>query len=164
MRRSRQQLSQEEAVAILEGATSGVLSLLGDGGYPYGVPISYVYHDGHIYMHTALKGHKVDAIRACGKASFTVVAADNVHPEEYTTYFRSVICFGKVSVIDDPAAKMAATQMLGRRYSPHDEEGLAREIMKSGRAMLMLDFAIEHMTGKESIELTRARKGKEVKG
>ena len=78
MRRSKQQLSQEETEAVLTRGTSGVLSVLGDGGYPYGVPLSYVYHDGKLYFHWALSGHKLDAVRACPKASFCVVDRDQV--------------------------------------------------------------------------------------
>ena len=69
MRRKRQQLSNDESVAILEKATAGTLALLGDDDYPYTVPISYVYYDGKLYFHSALAGHKVDAIRKCDKAS-----------------------------------------------------------------------------------------------
>lgn len=69
MRRKHQQLSEEECIDILNNATSGTLALLGDGGYPYSLPISFVYADGKIFFHSALKGHKIDAIRSCDKAS-----------------------------------------------------------------------------------------------
>ena len=78
MRRKRQQLSNEESIAILEKATAGTLALLGDDDYPYAVPISYVYHKGKLYFHSALAGHKVDAIRKCDKASFCVIDQDDV--------------------------------------------------------------------------------------
>lgn len=158
MRRIRQQLSEKETLNILESATSGVPCLLGDEGYPYGVPISHVYHDRHLYFHTALRGHKVDAIRKYYKASFTVITKDDIHPAEFTTYFTSVICFGRVRIIDDPDEKMAATRLLGHRFFKDDEEGLDKEIKKSHQAMHMIDFTIEHITGKEAIELTRMRK------
>jgi nitroimidazol reductase NimA-like FMN-containing flavoprotein (pyridoxamine 5'-phosphate oxidase superfamily) len=80
MRRKRQQLSEDESISILKKATSGTLALIGDGGYPYAVPISYVYADGRLYFHSALTGHKVDAIRACDKASFCVIDQDCVQP------------------------------------------------------------------------------------
>ena len=83
MRRKRQQLSEEESVAILKKATAGTLALLGDNDYPYAVPLSYVYQEGRIYFHSALAGHKVDAIRKCDKASFCVIEQDDVQPEKY---------------------------------------------------------------------------------
>jgi len=157
MRRKRQQLSNEESVDILTRSTSGVLSLLGDGGYPYGVPVSYVYADGKIYLHSAVEGHKVDAVRNNAKCSFCVIEQDDVRPSEFTTYFRSVIAFGQITVIEDESEKLLALQMLGRHYSPNDEAGLAHEIKKDFNHLLMLRIDIEHMTGKESIELVRAR-------
>ena len=72
MRRKCQQLAEEESTAILQKATAGTLALLGDNDYPYAVPISYVYHEGKLYFHSALAGHKVDAIRKCDKASFCI--------------------------------------------------------------------------------------------
>ena len=83
MRRSRQQLTKSECDAILSKTTSGTLALLGDNGYPYAVPISYVYADGRLYFHSAKMGHKVDAIRRYDKASFCVIAADDIHPSPF---------------------------------------------------------------------------------
>ncbi len=158
MRRKRQQLTRQECEAILARATAGTLALLGDGGYPYSLPISYVYHDGKIFFHSARKGHKIDAIRACGKASFSVIDKDEVRGGEYTTYFRSVVCFGRIRIIDDENEKMAALRMLGNRYNPHGGEALAAEISKGFKAMCMIELDVEHMTGKEAIELVRARR------
>lgn len=158
MRRKRQQLSDAESVGILENATSGTLALQGDGGYPYAVPISYVHADGKLYFHSALKGHKVDAIRGCDKASFCVIEQDEVHGEEYTTYFRSVIAFGRIRILEDEAERMAAARLLGDRYHPHHEEALGRELAKSFSHMLVICLDIEHMTGKEAIELVRMKR------
>lgn len=93
MRRKRQLLSDEESIRILKTATAGTLALLGDEDYPYAVPLSYVYNDGRLYFHSALNGHKIDAIRKYDKASFCVIEKDEVRPEKYTTFFRSVIAF-----------------------------------------------------------------------
>lgn len=155
MRRRRQQLTDDECVAILKKATAGTLALLGDGGYPYSLPISYVYNDGKLFFHSALKGHKIDAIRQCDKASFSVIDKDDVKPKEYTTYFRSVVCFGRIHIIDNDKEKMEAVRCLGNRYNPNDDESLAKELAKAYKAMCMIELDIEHMTGKEAIELTR---------
>lgn len=159
MRRKRQQLSDEESYAILQKATSGTLALLGDGGYPYAVPISYVFSEGKLYFHSALSGHKVDAIRGCDRASFCVVAQDDVKPALYTTFFRSVIAFGRIHIVDDEAEKLAAARLLGNRYNPHQDEALQKELENGLARMLVIRLDIEHLTGKESIELVGQRNG-----
>ena len=153
MRRKRQQLSEAESIGILQKATSGTLALLGDNGYPYAVPISYVYHEGKMYFHSALSGHKVDAIRQCDKASFCVIEQDDVQPKKYTTFFRSVIAFGRIHIIEDDKEKLAMARMLGNRYNPNNDESLQKEIEGGLSRMLMIRFDIEHLTGKEAIEL-----------
>ena len=155
MRRKRQQLSNEESVAILEKATAGTLALFGDGDYPYAVPISYVYHEGKLFFHSALAGHKVDAIRKCEKASFCVIEQDDVQPKKYTTFFRSVIAFGRIHIIEDETEKLETARMLGNRYTPNQEEALQKELESGLSRMLMIRFDIEHLTGKEAIELMR---------
>lgn len=155
MRRWRQQLSQAESLAILMSATSGTLALSGDHGYPYAVPISYVYEDGRLYFHSALEGHKVDAIRRCDKASFCVIAQDDVLPENYTTLFRSVIAFGRIHVVDDENEKQHAARLLGNRYNPNNDEALLQELQRGLARMLALRFDIEHLTGKQAIELVK---------
>ena len=174
MRRKRQQLAEEESIAILEKATAGTLALLGDNDYPYAVPISYVYHDGKLYFHSALTGHKVDAIRKCDKASFCVIEKDDVLPEKYTTFFRSVIAFGRIRIIEDEGGthdvdnivggyheKLEATRMLGNRYNPNQDEALQKEIESGLSRMLAIRFDIEYLTGKEAIELVRGRQNNE---
>ena len=157
MRRIRQQLSDEESISILEKATSGTLALLGDNGYPYAVPISYVYSEGKLFFHSALSGHKIDAIRNCDKTSFCVVDQDEVIPKKYTTFFRSVIAFGRIHIIEDEAEKLAVARLIGNHYNPNDDESLQKEIENGLARMLAIRFDIEHLTGKEAIELVRMR-------
>lgn len=153
MRRGRQQLTNETCEEILRNATSGTLALLGDGDYPYAVPLSFVYADGIIYFHSAKSGHKIDAIHHHNKASFCVIAMDEIHGEEFTTYFRSVIAFGRITIVSSPEEKQEGARLLGHKYNPDDEAALGREIEKSLAHMELLRFDIEHLTGKEAIEL-----------
>ena len=157
MRRKRQQLSDKESIGILQRAKSGTLALLGDSGYPYAVPISYVYSEGKLYFHSALDGHKVDAIRNYDKASFCVIDKDDVKPEKYTTFFLSVIAFGRIHIFEDETDKLAIAHMLGNRYNPNQDEALQKEIEHGLTRMLAIRFDIEHLTGKEAIELVRQR-------
>lgn len=153
-KRVKQILSTEECERILKNATSGVLALLGDGGYPYALPMSYVYNDNKIYFHCGISGHKIDAIRACNKASFCVIGQDEVHAEQYTTYFKSVILFGKIKVLDNADDIAEPIRLLAERYNPAGEEKeMQKEIDKWGDGLYMLEFKIEHMSGKQSSKL-----------
>ncbi|WP_343208796.1 pyridoxamine 5'-phosphate oxidase family protein [Anaerolentibacter hominis] len=159
MRRFRQQLTEEECILMLERGTSGVLSVLGDDGYPYGVPLSYVYHDGTIIFHCAKSGHKIDAMTRNDKVSFCVIDQDHIVPEEFTTYFRSVIVFGRARILEGDAQKRSAIEKLAKKYSPTDEEGRMQEIEREFHLLCMVELTIEHMTGKEAIELVRMNNG-----
>lgn len=158
MRRRDQALPQAECEAILHSATSGVLSLLGDGGYPYGVPLSHLYAPPQLYFHGAVNGHKADAIARHGKASFCVIAQDEVDPPSFSTRYRSVIAFGKIRIVQDEAEKRHAIEALGRRFSPGFEAAAQKEIAESWEHMHIFALDIEHLTGKESRSLMLERK------
>ena len=151
-------LNDEECLSILNSSTSGVLACLGDDGYPYAVPLSYAYCGGCIYFHCAPSGHKLDAIMGCDKASFTVVANDDVAPLEFTTKFRSVICFGRVSVVQDDDEKLFGLRLLGDKYAPGHTRERDKEIDSLFPRTVVLKFEVQHMSGKEAIELVRERK------
>ena len=156
MRRSKQALSPEEMESILLDGTSGVLALQGEGGYPYAVPLSYVYTGGRFYFHCARAGHKIDAVRHSPKASFCVIDQDQVVPPEYTTYFRSVIAFGRTRILEDEAEKQAAIWLLAEKYCPGDSPEHRQEaIRREAGGLCLVSLSIEHMTGKQAIELVR---------
>lgn len=158
MRRRKQELSRQEVADILHKGTFGVLALLGDNDHPYAVPISYVYDDGKIYVHSAKSGHKIDAIQRTEKASFCVVDKDLVVPEEYTTYFRSVIAFGKIRVIEDDREKRAAIEKLAIKYAPEDTSANRDDAISRGwKPLCILEMTIDHITGKEAIELVKEK-------
>ena len=153
MRRKKQQLSEDECLAILDAATSGVLAVLGDDGYPYGVPLSFARVGRQLVFHSAAQGHKIDAVKAHPQASFTVVAQDDVVPSEYNTHFRSVIAFGQVRIVEDRDEKLALLRALGERYWPGHDAELEAEIAPRFDRMHVLAFDIEHLTGKQSLAL-----------
>ncbi len=158
MLRKKQLLSEEESLYVLRKCTSGVLAVSGDDGYPYAVPLSYVYHDSKIYFHSAVSGHKIDGINKNAKVSFCVTEKDDVVPHKYTTYFRSVIVFGKARIIEDNAEKRTAIELLAAKYSPNDEEGRLKEIDSGFKRLCMIELTVEHMTGKEAKELVNLKK------
>ncbi len=161
LRRKGQLMPEGEAYGILEKASSGVLALVGDGGYPYAVPVSYVLSGNKIYIHSAPEGHKIDAICQNEKASFCVISEDNVVPERFTTRYRSVICFGKIRLVTDEKQRLSILRSIANKYSPGFEKECEAEISEYRDSVALLEFTIEHMTGKESRELMEERhKGK----
>lgn len=159
MRRKKQVLPKEDCAAILNRGTSGVLALAGDNDYPYAVPISYVYDGEKLYFHCAKSGHKLDAICRNPKASFCVIDQDQIVSEEYTTYFRSVIVFGKIRILEEDGEKRAAIEKLALKYAPDDTmENRQEAIEKEWKPLCTLEMIPEHISGKEAIELARQRK------
>ena len=157
IRRNRQQLTQEQAWALLEQGSYGVLAVQGDGGWPYAVPLNYVCQAGSIYFHCAKVGHKLESIRRCEKASFCVVDRDEIKPEAYTTYYRSAIAFGRVRILESEEEKRRAIEQLSQKYHPMDTPAHRKAVIDREYAPLcMLAFTVEHMTGKQAIELTKA--------
>lgn len=157
MRRKRQALSPETCIAILKRGSAGVLALA-DDDYPYAVPLSYVYDDGVIYFHSAKAGHKLDCIARDPRASFCVIDQDDIVPERFTTYFRSVIAFGRVRLLADDDAKRVATAALARKYAPRASDAeIEAEINKEWPALAVFALTIDRLSGKEAIELVRAR-------
>lgn len=158
MRRQKQKLPEEECRSILYQGSAGTLALSGDDGYPYAVPISYVYDGEKLYFHSAKSGHKLDAIGRNPKASFCVIDRDHVVPEEYTTYFRSVIVFGTIAVLEDEREKWDAVQKLALKYAPDDtEENRNAAIDRSWTSLCILELTPEYISGKEGRELARQR-------
>ena len=161
MRRSLQALPEAESLAILEHGSYGVLAVLGDGGWPYAVPLNYVYHDGSVYFHCARAGHKYDAVTADGRASFCVVAQDEVVPEDYSTNYRSAIAFGTVRELADESEKRRAIELLALRYAPDDSaENRSAVIEREWAALCVLELKIDHLSGKEATALAKARREK----
>jgi nitroimidazol reductase NimA-like FMN-containing flavoprotein (pyridoxamine 5'-phosphate oxidase superfamily) len=154
MRRSRQQLSEKESMEILENGTAGVLALSGDEDYPYAVPISYVYCGSRLYFHSAVSGHKIDAVQKSNKASFCVISQDHIVPEEYTSYYKSVIAFGRIRLLTEESEKRAAAELLAKKYHPADTPaGRSATIGQAWPRMALLELRIEHLTGKAAREL-----------
>ncbi|HNY00714.1 MAG TPA: pyridoxamine 5'-phosphate oxidase family protein [Oscillospiraceae bacterium] len=155
MRRKKQELTAAEAAAVLARGTCGVLALSGDDGYPYAVPVSYVLDGEKLFFHSAPTGHKVDAIRRNDKASFCVIDQNELHPETYTTQFRSVIAFGRVRVVTDESERRAALLRIAEKYGPDDAAGQAKEVEATLPRACLIELAIEHLSGKQAKELVK---------
>lgn len=154
MRRQKQEMSRDRCLEVVKRGTSGVLAVLGDEGYPYAVPLSYVYKDSKIYFHCAKNGHKTDAIAKNNKVSFCVIDQDTVVPEEYTTNYRSVIVFGKARILEGKEKENALLELI-LKYVPGGEEKHREVMEKDLSRVCMLELSVEHMTGKEGRNIAR---------
>ena len=152
MRRYRQALSQEACIDVLKRGSNGVLSLIVGDGEPYGVPLSYVLHTGNIYFHSIGEGRKIEAIAACGRASFVVVDLDQIDSANYTSLFRSVIVGGTITRVDGEEWT-AAFDALCDKYSPDRPNDERREQVRSCTKAVGLKLTVSTMTGKEAKEL-----------
>ncbi len=149
MRRSPQALSDEEIVEVLEKETRGVLSVNGDDGYPYGVPINHYYdrETGKLYFHGADFGHRVDAIRKDPKVSYCVFGQEYQKEGDWAKYVKSVVVFGKAELIEEPEEMEKWSRRLCSKF-PCTEEYVETEIGKDLKRTLCFAIAIEDINGK----------------
>ena len=148
---------------MLQNGSHGVLAVLGDDGYPYTIPLSYAAAGDELLFHSAPSGHKLDALRRCDKVSFCVVAQDEVMAEKYTTFYRSVVAFGRLRELTDPAERRKAMWQITDKYSPDEpREKTTATIERALDHMAVLALHIEHVAGKEAVELSSARLRKQA--
>ena len=149
MLRKKQQLSEAECIEVLTTQLRGVLSVLGDGEYPYGMPINHYYceEDGKIYFHGGEKGHKIDALRRHDKASFCVYDEGFRREGDWALNIRSVIVFGRVEFIEDREKTYDISRRLSRKFTS-DEAYIDNEVARAGSHTLLFALVPEHMTGK----------------
>ncbi len=149
MRRFKQELSKEECIEVLKNEPRGVLSVLGDDGYPYGIPMNHWYNekDGKIYFHGAKSGHKIDAVKKYEKVSFCVYDKGYRKEGEWSLNIRSVVVFGKIHLVESKDKNEEICSNLCKKFTD-DEAYLKHELLHSGPAVLCLELTPEHITGK----------------
>lgn len=148
-RRKDRTISLEEGKQILAENTWGVLGTVSDDGYPYTVPLSYVYAEDEnaVYFHCGREGHKVENIERSNRVSFTVVGKTQVQPELFSTLYESVIVFGKcIQVFDDD--KLRAFIKFIEKYNPDGISKVPDKVRTNGDAVRMYKIEIQHITAK----------------
>ena len=149
MRRIKQQITQDECIQILKEQPRGVLSMFGEDGYPYGIPLDHLYLEGDnkLYFHCAKTGHKIDAIRACDKVSYCVMDEGFRKTGEWALNIKSVVIFGRIRIVEEEEKKRKICEELVRKMHD-DEEYLRREMENAFPRVCCLEMTIDHMTGK----------------
>lgn len=156
MRRFKQRLTDDECITILKNSKSGVLAVSGDDGYPYTVPLNFVYKNGKIYFHCANSGHKLDAIKQNNKVSFCVIEKEDVDSEKLTTLFRSVVVFGKAEIMENEEKINSDMLSFGLKNN-NDINAVKKEIEREWSGLCCVEITIEHITGKQAIELVKSK-------
>ena len=154
-RKPKQALSSEEIEQILSRNTAGVLAVSGDEGYHYAVPLSYVYLNGKIYFHGSKVGHKIDSLLRSDKVSFCVIDQDKIMGAEYTTYFRSVVAFGRARLLEGEEKLIPLVQLCEKYWPGHldvTEPKAAAALERVG----LIELTMEHVTGKQAVELVKS--------
>lgn len=148
LQRKNKELSYDECISILRNEKRGVFSVIGDGGYPYGMPMNHYYDDdGNIYFHCGKSGHRLDALKNCNKASFCVYDKGSKNENEWALTIKSVIVFGTVEITDDIDTVTAISQKLSHKFTD-DEAYIKKEIELYARETLILKLTPEHICGK----------------
>ena len=150
MRRFKQELPYDECLHILQKNHSGTLALCDKESHPY------AYDENCIYFHSAKEGHKIDILQKNPKVSFCIIDQDVIQPLEYTTYFKSVIVFGNIEILEDNESKIEPLKKLGSKYAPNNtKEALDKEIQVGINNLVILKLNIDKISGKQAIELMK---------
>ncbi|WP_291634802.1 pyridoxamine 5'-phosphate oxidase family protein [Clostridium sp.] len=147
MRKSNKMLTNDEMLEIMDTAEYGVLSTVGENGFPYGVPVNFLYKDGNVYFHSALSGHKLDNIELNNKVSFCVVKDVALIPDDFNTKFKSVICFGEVKEVLDEKKQEIFVLFLEKFSKDFIESGM-EYIKKASSKAKVYEIEIKHITAK----------------
>ncbi|MBU5677085.1 pyridoxamine 5'-phosphate oxidase family protein [Alkaliphilus sp. MSJ-5] len=147
MRRKDKEITKDEIEEILTKGEYGILSTINDNGYPYTVPLSFVYYNNSIYFHCAIEGQKLDNIRQNDKVSFCVVTDTEVLAKKFTTKYKSVVVFGVASETDDDL-KEGILFELANKYSPQFLVEGKKYIQSAKDKTKVIKIDINHITGK----------------
>ncbi len=149
MIRKNKQISMEECIQVLKSETRGVLSVLGDDDYPYGMPMNHWYNEenGKIYFHSGNIGYRLEALRRHNKVSFCTYDKGYRKEGEWALNVKSVIIFGKIEIIDDMEQIIDITTKLSHKFT-QDDEYIRKEIEQHGHRTLLLELTPEHICGK----------------
>jgi len=148
MRRRDRELSEAEALGLLQEAEWGVLATVDGGGWPYAVPVNHALVDGVLVIHCATAGHKLDNLACNPRVSYCAVTAAETLPLELATRYASVVVFGLAELVQDEGDKRRLLRALGLRFAAAHPEVVDHEIDRDLFRTAVLRIRIERATGK----------------
>lgn len=150
IRKKKNAIDESAAKSLLRSSRRGILAVNGDNGYPYAIPVNYLYDEKlqRIYFHGSHAGHKVDALKASDKVCFTVCGNERVKEEDWAPFVQSTVVFGRCHLIKDQETAITLVKQFALKYYP-SEDLVNEEVAASGKAVQMFEIEIEHISGKE---------------
>lgn len=150
IRRTKNGISVEEAKELLRNNRRAALSVNGDDGYPYTIPVNFYYEEeeNRIYFHSAKAGHKIDSIKASDKICFTTWNDGYLEDGDWAFYVLSCVVFGRARLIEDRKITEEKVRKLALKYYPTVEE-VEEEIRKDINGVQLVEIEIEHISGKK---------------
>jgi len=146
IRRQDREITESEAIEIIQKGEYGVLSICSPNG-GYGIPLNYALKDRTLYFHCAIEGSKLDYLRNNNKASFCVVGKTEVLPSKFATNYESVIAFGLATEVEGEE-KREALMLIVEKYSADFIQEGKEYLEKLYDRVKVLKLSIESITGK----------------
>ena len=147
--RKNKKITEEECINLLRNEIRGVLSVQGDNGYPYGMPMNHFYDEENkkIYFHCGKVGHRLDSLKKDNKVSFCVYDKGFRKDGDWALNVKSVIVFGKIEIIDDMEKMISVCEKLSYKFTD-DTEYIQNEIKNYADKTLILELTPENICGK----------------
>ena len=147
IRKIKNEIDKDAVDSLLHSCRRGVLSMNGEDGYPYAIPVNYYYDEANqkIYFHGAKVGYKVDCLNLCDKVCFTVFGNESIKDLEWAPYVQSVVVFGRCHLVDTNNEVLKTFMM---KYYP-SVDLVDKVIEEDSEFVQMYEISIEHKSGKQ---------------
>ena len=147
IRKIKNEIDKDAVDNLLHSCRRGVLSMNGEDGYPYAIPVNYYYDEANqkIYFHGAKAGYKVDCLNSCDKVCFTVFGNESIKDLEWAPYVQSVVVFGRCHLVDTDNEVLKTFMM---KYYP-SVDLVDKVIEEDSKFVQMYEINIEHKSGKQ---------------
>ncbi|RXK14500.1 nimA protein [Halarcobacter mediterraneus] len=139
-------LTEEQISDLFSRSEVGRLGTYSEDGYPYILPMHFVYFDNKIYMHGLPKGKKIDNIKFNSNVCFEIDEMISLlyegveNPCDVNTEFNSIILRGRASLINDFNEKHTALSKIVEKFTPHLKNKELPEKMVKGTAVIRIDI------------------------
>ena len=151
MFKAERQMSDDSARLAFAKGNHGTLCVNGDDGYPYAVPVNYVYEGGKIYIHSAKYGYKIDAIRQNDKVCFSTILHAKVIQNKFTAAYQSSVATGRIHTVTDETERRQILEQYIYKLTPDFVENGMKFVNAAIGKTELLCIEIEQLTGKENM-------------